>query len=121
MKQDKKPKTEETQTEGVDFVFVPDLTEDSIPWRQVHFGYDFSGGRTCTVTDPVIIRKLDGNRFFGRVGKDGKLLADQHVNSDAAPTPSRVAPKEFPRKRRAKMDERDPDVLDPILFDDNRQ
>lgn len=119
MTAEKKPKSE--TGEDVAFVFVPDLTEDSIPWTQVHYGYDFSGGRVCTVSDAFVIRKLDGNRFFGRVNKDGQLLPGQFVNSQEPPPPSKAKPKKFPRKPRAKMADKDPDVLDPILFDDNRQ
>lgn len=119
MKQ-KKTTEPDSAVDSVAFVFVPDLTEDNIPWRQVHFGYDFSGGKVVNVSSPFVIRKLDGNRFFGRVDKQGKLLPDQWVNSESPPPPEKVSNRQFPRKRRARMEDSDPDILDPALFDDKR-
>jgi hypothetical protein len=96
-----------------DFVFVPDFTEDSIPYVQHHFGLDFSGGRVVSVTDPVIARKLDGNRFFGRVDKTGALIPGQHVNN---PKAKQESPKWKLPTGRSKDEESDPDKL-PSMFD----
>lgn len=101
---DKKP----TVDNGVHFRFVPDLTEESTPWTQVHFGYDFSGGKIVFVDDPAIIRKLRGNRFFGEVDSRGALLPGQIVNSLTGPSAAQPK-KNFPRIRHDRMEDNDPD------------
>lgn len=56
--------------------FAPPPEHSDCPYRQVHYGYDFSGGNVCDVKDPVHVKKLLGTRHFMRVQES--YVAEQY-------------------------------------------
>lgn len=69
--------------------FEPPPEHADCPYRQVHYGYDFSGGAVCDVQDPLHIAKLLGSRHFVQVQEP--TIAEQY-HDDNRPMRRRKRP-----------------------------
>lgn len=58
--------------------FTPPPEHADCPYRQVHYGYDFSGGAVCDVKEQVHIKKLLGSGYFARVERQIRDDTERH-------------------------------------------
>jgi hypothetical protein len=62
---------ETNETQSKKFVYVGDPTQPNEPLETKEaFGLSFEPGEAVEVTDPEIIRKLEGNNHFAEEGKE---------------------------------------------------